>query len=125
MKKLIFGGMALFFMLLGPVYAHRDGCHRWHSCPSDTGSYTCGDLGYTTYCGTSPSTPAAAPAAATTTAVRQVTATLNLRQQPSTSARIVARITKGVSVNVLGCNPSWCQIKVQGYTGYVSRAYLK
>jgi hypothetical protein len=28
------------------VFAHQDGCHRWHSCPSDTGSYTCGDLGY-------------------------------------------------------------------------------
>lgn len=34
-----------------PASAHRSGCHRWHSCPSDTGSYTCGDLGYSTYCG--------------------------------------------------------------------------
>ena len=25
-----------------PAEAHRSGCHRWHSCPSDTGSYTCG-----------------------------------------------------------------------------------
>ncbi len=32
--------------------AHRDGCHRWHSCPSDTGSYVCGDLGYTSECPT-------------------------------------------------------------------------
>ncbi|MER5944482.1 hypothetical protein ABT127_00310 [Streptomyces sp. NPDC001904] len=31
--------------------AHRDGCHRWHSCPSDTGSYVCGDLGYFSECG--------------------------------------------------------------------------
>ena len=31
-------------------YAHQSGCHRWHSCPSDSGSYTCGDLGYDTYC---------------------------------------------------------------------------
>ena len=23
--------------------AHRSGCHRWHSCPSDSGSYVCGD----------------------------------------------------------------------------------
>lgn len=30
--------------------AHRSGCHRWHSCPSDTGSYVCGDLGYTSGC---------------------------------------------------------------------------
>ncbi|HEU4323269.1 MAG TPA: hypothetical protein VFS21_08945 [Roseiflexaceae bacterium] len=33
-----------------PASAHRDGCHRWHSCPSDSGSYVCGDLGYDTYC---------------------------------------------------------------------------
>lgn len=26
--------------------AHQSGCHRWHSCPSDSGSYTCGDKGY-------------------------------------------------------------------------------
>jgi hypothetical protein len=26
--------------------AHRSGCHRWHSCSSDHGTYTCGDLGY-------------------------------------------------------------------------------
>ena len=31
--------------------AHRDGCHRWHSCPSDDGSYVCGDLGYDDECG--------------------------------------------------------------------------
>lgn len=30
--------------------AHRSGCHRWHSCPSDTGSYVCGDLGYCFQC---------------------------------------------------------------------------
>ncbi len=28
------------------AYAHRDGCHRWHSCPSDSGAYSCGDSGY-------------------------------------------------------------------------------
>jgi hypothetical protein len=31
--------------------AHRDGCHRWHSCPSHDGSYVCGDLGYDDECG--------------------------------------------------------------------------
>jgi hypothetical protein len=35
------------FALWGPWgEAHQSGCHRWHSCPSDTGSYICGDLGY-------------------------------------------------------------------------------
>ena len=31
--------------------AHQDGCHRWHSCPSDSGSYVCGDTGYASECG--------------------------------------------------------------------------
>ncbi|WP_432135012.1 hypothetical protein [Streptomyces sp. bgisy154] len=46
-------GAAVLLLGLLPVTAeaHRDGCHRWHSCPSDTGSYVCGDLGYDTYCG--------------------------------------------------------------------------
>jgi len=30
--------------------AHRSGCHRWHSCPSDSGSYICGDIGYCSGC---------------------------------------------------------------------------
>ena len=33
-----------------PVSAHRSGCHRFHSCPSDNGSYVCGDLGYDSQC---------------------------------------------------------------------------
>lgn len=43
-------------LFAAPASAHRSGCHRWHSCPSDTGSYTCGDLGYSTYCGGSQTT---------------------------------------------------------------------
>ena len=46
--------MSLVFVSLVPIkelsYAHRDGCHRWHSCPSDSGSYVCGDLGYIDEC---------------------------------------------------------------------------
>src|SRR5262245_6943660 len=42
---------ASFSMLsIGTAEAPRSGCHRYHSCPSDTGSYTCGDLGDATYC---------------------------------------------------------------------------
>jgi endonuclease YncB( thermonuclease family) len=33
-----------------PVSAHRSGCHRYHRCPSDTGNYVCGDLGYDSQC---------------------------------------------------------------------------
>src|SRR5215217_2544675 len=38
----------------GEALAHQDGCHRWHSCPSDTGSYVCGDLGYRDQCPSEP-----------------------------------------------------------------------
>lgn len=38
--------------LFAPLFAeaHRSGCHAKHSCPSDSGSYVCGDLGYTSEC---------------------------------------------------------------------------
>ncbi|MEX0649770.1 MAG: hypothetical protein WD200_02130 [Candidatus Andersenbacteria bacterium] len=28
------------------VLAHRSGCHTLHTCPSDSNTYVCGDLGY-------------------------------------------------------------------------------
>ncbi len=42
--------LVLVFAPFATASAHQDGCHRWHSCPSDTGSYVCGDLGYTSGC---------------------------------------------------------------------------
>lgn len=39
--------------------AHQHGCHRWHTCPSDTGSYVCGDIpGYPCAYGGTPTLPA-------------------------------------------------------------------
>jgi len=56
---------AVGFGLAPKASAHRDGCHRWHSCPSDTGSYICGDTGHYSECpgaaATAPATPAPAP----------------------------------------------------------------
>lgn len=46
--------LILYFWFVGfPVFeaqAHRSGCHAHHSCPSDTGSYICGDWGKCAYC---------------------------------------------------------------------------
>lgn len=41
-----------FLLFVSPtlVFGHSSGCHRWHSCSSDTGSYVCGDLGYCSQC---------------------------------------------------------------------------
>lgn len=45
-------GVFIVSLLNSPtsVSAHRSGCHSWHSCPSDSGSYTCGDKGYCSGC---------------------------------------------------------------------------
>lgn len=43
--------LALFTLALpDDAFAHQSGCHRWHSCPSDRGTYTCGDKGYCSQC---------------------------------------------------------------------------
>ena len=53
-KTLVLLSLIFLIFFVGSIssdsFAHRDGCHRWHSCPSDTGSYVCGDLGYKDYC---------------------------------------------------------------------------
>lgn len=41
---------ALLLGMVTPADAHRSGCHRWHSCPSDHGTYVCGDLGRCSGC---------------------------------------------------------------------------
>jgi micrococcal nuclease len=47
----------MFFvpLLSSDSFAHQSGCHRWHSCPSDDGSYVCGDTGHDSQCGNSDS----------------------------------------------------------------------
>ncbi len=55
MRKIIVLPLILFvlagtFFFASNVSAHRSGCHRWHSCPSDSGSYICGDTGYCSGC---------------------------------------------------------------------------
>ncbi|OGK31099.1 hypothetical protein A3F29_03875 [Candidatus Roizmanbacteria bacterium RIFCSPHIGHO2_12_FULL_33_9] len=46
MKKITLALIILALVIPFVSFAHRSGCHRWHSCPSDSGSYTCGDAGY-------------------------------------------------------------------------------
>lgn len=48
MKRIITYLLALLLPLT--VQAHRSGCHSKHSCPSDSGSYICGDKGHCDQC---------------------------------------------------------------------------
>lgn len=43
---LVCGVIGAGFALPHAALAHRSGCHNLHTCPSDTASYICGDLGY-------------------------------------------------------------------------------
>lgn len=56
---LVLGAVALASSAAQPpaAAAHQSGCHAAHSCPSDTGSYVCGDTGNSTYCGGGAVTP--------------------------------------------------------------------
>ncbi len=49
-KHLAFLLAFAFLVLPWEASSHRSGCHRWHSCTSDRGTYVCGDQGYCSQC---------------------------------------------------------------------------
>jgi hypothetical protein len=107
--------------------AHRSGCHRWHSCPSDSGSYTCGDLGYTSGC----------PVGDTRTQATTWT-TLSTPKYPKTAKRGLAYIQSndlarlGFSIAKersgwyqIGINKKSIRVKPNVRTGYLGRAWKR
>lgn len=52
MKKFIIMLVGVFSLALtsSNAQAASSGCYRWHSCPSATGSYVCGDTGHCSEC---------------------------------------------------------------------------
>jgi mannosyl-glycoprotein endo-beta-N-acetylglucosaminidase len=50
---------------------------------------------------------------------------LNMRQSPTTSAKILSKLSKDTVVAVLNEKDGWAQIKVNGIEGYVSTQYLR
>lgn len=54
MKSVFLFPIILSLLMVVPLMAdaHQSGCHAWHSCPSDDGSYVCGDTGHDNYCPT-------------------------------------------------------------------------
>ena len=47
-----------------------------------------------------------------------------LRHDPSSTASAVARLEPGVLARLEGCRPEWCEIKVSGLFGWISRAHI-
>lgn len=60
-----------------------------------------------------------------TAAVYRTTSTLNVRMEPSTSARILTQLAPGTEVNVVGTyDEQWTIINYDGQDVYVATAYL-
>lgn len=49
----------------------------------------------------------------------RVNTTVNLRQGPSTTTPVLAKIPGGAVVNVAGCKGEWCQVTFAGSSGYI------
>jgi len=116
----------LAILLMPTAFAHQDGCHSQHSCPSDSGSYVCGDLGIDTYCpkteqsdstDTAASTPSPAPIDSTEIIPLEgkqgtINRSSNIRSGPGTTFAIVGAGRAGQTVTLRGqtLDGSWYQI---------------
>lgn len=88
--------LAISFFSTSSAEAHRDGCHAAHSCPSDTGSYVCGDLGNSSECGNAPQSAVAAPPPLTSAPVKQFVAPVATKtplHQPTTTPTVLPTAT--------------------------------
>ncbi len=88
------------------------GCHRWHSCPSNRGTYVCGDRGYCNYCPDNQYCKAGKPSASGA----QDKATKAYPPQPLVSHVLAGRVVKvadGDTITVLDNNFQH-KIRLQG-----------
>lgn len=65
-----------------------------------------------------------ASAAGTTYYVKINSGTLNMRNQPSTSGKIVTKLSKNQLVSVSSQSKGWAKVSSNGKTGYVSSGYI-
>jgi endonuclease YncB( thermonuclease family) len=102
--------LVTFLFGLQATDAHRSGCHRWHSCPSDRGTYTCGDLGYCNYCPDNQYCQAGKPKAAAT---KQKTTKPQLGTALVLTGRVV-KVADGDTITVLDNTNTQHRIRLQG-----------
>lgn len=57
--------------------------------------------------------------------VKTAGSALNMRQSPSTSAKVITKIANGSTVTVVEKGEKWTKVKYNGKTGYVSTQYLE
>jgi hypothetical protein len=49
---------------------------------------------------------------------------VNLRAGPGPDYAVIATLPAGATVNVMGCEASWCRVSFAGTSGFASRGYL-
>ena len=109
--------ISLVALLLLPYVAdaHRSGCHRWHSCPSDSGTYVCGDVGHCSYCPDNQYCKDGRPRAAEAQTKAKAPATGN--QQPLAANVLtgkVVRVVDGDTIYVLDDTNNQHRIRLAG-----------
>lgn len=70
------------------------------------------------------STPIQSPVYALSATVKTTGGTLNMRSYASTSASVIYKLPNLAIVEVVSKGSSWSTVRYNGYTGYVSNAYL-
>lgn len=107
-------GLSAFLLLTSLADAHRSGCHRWHSCPSDRGTYVCGDTGHCNYCPDNQYCKGGRPRAA---AAPQERTTKSVSPQPVAAGVLTGRVVQvadGDTITVLDANKNQHRIRLQG-----------
>lgn len=91
----------LLFFVPSVSYEHQDACHRWHSCPSDSGSYVCGDAGNCSECPNNQYCQDRAPISQSTIA-EPIPESISIFQEPSESVTIETSNDTGDFILFLG-----------------------
>lgn len=65
-----------------------------------------------------------ASAAGTTYYVKVNSGTLNMRNKPSTSGKVIAKLSKNQMVTLASQSKGWAKVSIKGKTGYVSSKYI-
>lgn len=107
-------GLSAFLLLVALAEAHRSGCHRWHSCPSDRGTYVCGDTGHCNYCPDNQYCQAGRPRTATVPTEKAVGPST---PQPSALEVLTGRVVSvadGDTFTVLDSTRTQHRIRLQG-----------
>ena len=106
--------LAGFLALPDAGQAHRSGCHRWHSCPSDRGTYTCGDTGHCNYCPDNQYCQAGRPRAVSAPQEQDAKPASPQALAPSLLLGRVVQVTDGDDVTVRDARKVQQRVRLQG-----------